>query len=161
PPWKRRGARVIKKRCEATLAGADGVVRSLPAVLIYSHDMANDGQAFHDKPLWAAKSQDERLRELLGDPAEIKEKPLRRDVRSLGRLLGNVIKEQEGQDLFETVEALRTLSIAGRAGQSSVDTRSYIVRRVTVTEATKLAKAFAIYFELTNLAETNHRKRRR
>ncbi|PYS37260.1 MAG: phosphoenolpyruvate carboxylase, partial [Acidobacteria bacterium] len=137
------------------------MVRSLPAVLIYSHDMANDGQAFHDKPLWAAKSQDERLRELLRDPAEIKEKPLRRDVRSLGRLLGNVIKEQEGQDLFETVEALRTLSIAGRAGQSSVDTRSYIVRRVTVTEATKLAKAFAIYFELTNLAETNHRKRRR
>src|SRR5215468_1364787 len=123
--------------------------------------MANDGQAFHDKPLWAAKSQDERLRELLGNPAEIKEKPLRRDVSSLGRLLGNVIKEQEGQNLFETVEALRTLSIAGRAGQSALDLRSDIIRRISVTEAAKLAKAFAIYFELTNLAETNHRKRRR
>src|SRR5262245_29639199 len=123
--------------------------------------MANHGQAFHDKPLCAARSQDERLRELLGQPAEIKDKPLRRDVSSLGRLLGRVITEQEGQDLFDTVEALRTLSIARRAGQSSLDTRSYIVRRITVSEATKLAKAFAIYFELTNLAETNHRKRRR
>src|SRR5262249_40212748 len=86
---------------------------------------------------------------------------LRRDVSSLGRLLGNVIKEQEGQSLFETVEALRRLSIAGRAGQSPVDLRSDIVRNITIAEAAKLAKAFAMYFELTNLAETNHRKGRR
>ena len=61
----------------------------------------------YDEPLWLVKSQDERLKELLGIPAEAKEAPLRRDVRSLGRLLGNVIKEQEGERLFETVEALR------------------------------------------------------
>jgi phosphoenolpyruvate carboxylase len=121
----------------------------------------NEGNPSNNEPLWAAENQEERLRELLGIPAEIKEKPLRRDVSSLGRLLGNVIKEQEGRELFETVEALRTLSIAGRAGQSPVDLRSDIVRRITITEAAKLAKAFAMYFELTNLAETNHRKRRR
>src|SRR6185436_9739670 len=100
----------------------------------------------------------------LGDPAELKEKPLRRDVSSLGRILGNVIKEQEGQHLFETVEALRTLSIAGRTNSSmpsAIDARMDIVRRITLTEAARLAKAFAMYFELTNLAETNHRKRRR
>src|SRR5262249_51144334 len=114
-----------------------------------------------DEPLWAASDQDERLRELLGIPAEVKEKPLRRDVGSLGRLLGNVIREQEGTPLFETVEALRTLSIAGRAGQPQAGPRRDIVRRISVSEAAKLAKAFAMYFELTNLAETNHRKRRR
>jgi len=118
-------------------------------------------QELNDEPLWSAASQEERLRELLGQPPEIKERPLRRDVSSLGRLLGNVIKEQEGQELFETVEALRTLSIAGRSGQSSIDASMDIVRRVTVPDAAKLAKAFAMYFELTNLAETNHRKRRR
>ncbi|PYV07591.1 MAG: hypothetical protein DMG07_28160 [Acidobacteria bacterium] len=107
------------------------------------------------------KSQDERLKELLGIPAEAKEAPLRRDVRSLGRLLGNVIKEQEGERLFETVEALRKLSIAGRADQSAFEPRIKIVRALTVAEAAKLGKAFAMYFELTNLAETNHRKRRR
>src|SRR5437870_7428533 len=111
--------------------------------------MTNEEQSSDSEPLWTAQSQEERLRELLGNPTEVKEKPLRRDVGSLGRLLGNVIKEQEGQKLFETVEALRTLSIAGRAGQSSLDVRNDIVRRLTVSEAAKLAKAFAIYFELT------------
>src|SRR6266446_3068639 len=113
------------------------------------------------RPLWSTTNQEERLRELLGNPPEIKEKPLRRDVSSLGRLLGNVIKEQEGENLFDKVESLRTLSIAGRAGQAGSDARIEIVRNVTVTEAARLAKAFAMYFELTNLAETNHRKRRR
>src|SRR5262245_18124420 len=122
--------------------------------------MAEDHE-LPDEQLWAAISQDERLHELLGQPAEIKEKPLRRDISSLGRLLGNVIREQEGLRLFETVEALRTLSIAGRAGQSALGTRLDIIRRIAVTEAARLAKAFAMYFELTNLAETNHRKRRR
>jgi phosphoenolpyruvate carboxylase len=116
---------------------------------------------FRDDPLWSAESQEERLHELLGEPAEIKERPLRRDVGSLGRLLGNIIKEQEGQALFAMVETLRTLSIAGRAGRSSIEDRIGMVRGVTVSEAARLAKAFAIYFELTNLAETNHRKRRR
>src|SRR5262245_35041353 len=122
--------------------------------------MAEDHE-LPDQPLWTAISQEERLHELLGQPAEIKEKPLRRDISSLGSLLGNVIKEQEGLNLFETVEALRTLSIAGRAGQSALEPRLDIVRRITVAEAARLAKAFAMYFELTNLAETNHRKRRR
>ena len=114
-----------------------------------------------DEPIWRADNQQERLKELLGNPADIKEKPLRRDVSSLGRLLGNVIKEQEGQRLFDMVESLRTLSISGRADQAAFQPRLDIVCGVTLTEAAKLAKAFAIYFELTNLAETNHRKRRR
>ena len=114
-----------------------------------------------DEALWRAGDQHERLSELLGVPAELKERPLRRDVRSLGRLLGDVIKEQEGEKLFDTVEALRKLSIAGRADQTEFEQRQNIVRNVTLAEAAKLAKAFAMFFELTNLAETNHRKRRR
>src|SRR5262245_20578875 len=114
-----------------------------------------------DDLLWRARDQHERLSELLGVPADLKENPLRRDVRSLGKLLGDVIKEQEGETLFQSVEALRKLSIAGRADQTSLEGRLEIVRNVSVAEAAKLAKAFAMFFELTNLAETNHRKRRR
>src|ERR1043165_6213654 len=113
------------------------------------------------EPIWRVEDQQGRLNELLGSPRNIKEKPLRRDVSSLGRLLGNVIKEQEGQRLFDMVETLRTLSISGRADQAAFQPRLDVVRGVTLTEAARLAKAFAIYFELTNLAETNHRKRRR
>ena len=111
--------------------------------------------------LWNPTDQHHRLDELLGDSPELKERPLHRDVRSLGRLLGNVIREQEGEPFFATVESLRTLSVAGRAEASSFDPARRIVQGVSSSAAAKLAKAFAIYFELTNLAETNHRKRRR
>src|SRR5262249_56206688 len=101
-----------------------------------------NGETSNEQPLWAARNQEERLRELVGNPPDLKEKPLRRDVSSLGRLLGNVIKEQEGQHLFETVESLRTLSIAGRAGESAPDMRDNIVRRISVAEPPTLPKAF-------------------
>src|SRR6185295_3936189 len=114
-----------------------------------------------EEVLWQAPNQHERLDELLGEPAEIKVRPLHRDVRSLGRLLGSVIREQEGDPFFDTVESLRKLSIAGRAEGSSFDPARLIVQGVASEVAAKLAKAFDIYFSLTNLAETNHRKRRR
>jgi phosphoenolpyruvate carboxylase len=114
-----------------------------------------------DENLWQATDQHERLDELLGIPPDQKERPLHRDVRSLGRLLGNVIREQEGEAFFATVESLRKLSIAGRAEGSSFDPARDIIQKVSSADAAKLAKAFGIYFDLTNLAETNHRKRRR
>jgi phosphoenolpyruvate carboxylase len=114
-----------------------------------------------DVPLWRADNQHERMEELLGATADIKEKPLRRDVRSLGQILGIVLREQEGERLFELVEKLRQLSITARTGATAFQPARQLIRDVSVIEATKLTKAFATYFELTNLAETNHRKRRR
>ena len=110
---------------------------------------------------WRADDQHQRLNELAGIPPDIKEEPLRRDVRSLGHLLGNVIKEQEGDKLFNMVESLRRLSIAHRADGTGFEPAQEIVHNVSIAEAAKLTKAFGIYFELTNIAETNHRKRRR
>src|SRR5581483_6276623 len=115
----------------------------------------------NDALFWRAADQHQRLNELAGIPPELKEEPLRRDVRSLGHLLGNVIKEQEGEALFQKVETLRKLSITHRADNSSFDPAYQIVRNLSVDDAATLTKAFAIYFELTNIAETNHRKRRR
>ena len=57
--------------------------------------------------LWAAEDQTARLSEMMSDDPRLKEAPLRRDVRSLGRLLGDVLKEQAGQALFDRVEQLR------------------------------------------------------
>ncbi len=124
-------------------------------------------------PLWKDGQQARRLAELTGEDASLKEAPLRRDVRSLGRLLGEVIREQEGDALFEAVEALRQLAIRHREGAVEEDTGSEpdpdelmrraegIVSGMAVAQAYRLTKAFSIYFELTNLAETAHRKRRR
>ena len=114
-----------------------------------------------DVPLWRVDDPHQRLQELLGIPPDLKETPLRRDVRSLGHLLGNALREQEGEGLFEKVESLRKLCIAGRTDAAAFEPAREVIRTITISDAAKLAKAFAIYFELTNLAETNHRKRRR
>jgi phosphoenolpyruvate carboxylase len=119
-------------------------------------------------PLWRADDQEQRLAELLGHNPELKTLPLRRDVRSLGHLLGRVIREQEGERLFDAVESMRQLAIRHREGERSGDEDTALMREaglivdaLSVPEAYRLTKAFATYFELTNLAETMHRKRRR
>ena len=66
------------------------------------------------EPLWKPAGQAERLAELMLNDAQQKEGPLRRDVRSLGILLGRVLKEQGGDELFATVEMLRELLIKQR-----------------------------------------------
>ncbi len=123
------------------------------------------------KPLWSPDNQEDRLAELTAQTTDAaKEAPLRRDVRSLGTLLGRVIKEQAGEAVFETVEQLRKLLIQQRErslqsgnapDETLVQREREIISRLSVEEAHLVTKAFAIYFELTNLAETNHRKRRR
>ncbi len=122
-------------------------------------------------PLWSAPIQPERLAELTARTSDaIKETPLRRDVRSLGILLGRVLVEQAGQPLFDTVERLRRLLIqhrervsraAGEEIESLLQQAKGVVAALDIATAYRVTKAFAAYFELTNLAETNHRKRRR
>ena len=121
-----------------------------------------------DSPLWSDAAPAARLAELTADTADpAKELPLRRDVRSLGILLGQVLVEQEGEAFFDVVEQLRRLLIQHREqlATSELDTlmaRAHeVIRGLSVEDAYRVTKAFSIYFELTNLAETNHRKRRR
>jgi phosphoenolpyruvate carboxylase len=132
---------------------------------------------FRVESLWRTEAQGERLAELTGEDPARKEAPLRRDVRSLGRLLGQVLREQEGPELYAAVEELRNLLIRSRRGASSeavpadagdgaaspggMRRAEGIVAGLDVRQAYRLTKAFSIYFELTNLAETNHRRRRR
>jgi len=125
-----------------------------------------------NKPLWAVDDQQSRLADLTAQSDEpAKDNPLRRDVRSLGAILGQVLTEQGGPELFESVEELRRLMIEHRenvrrnpeqASASELLRRAQeIVSKMDLSRAYQVTKAFAIYFELTNLAETTHRKRRR
>lgn len=120
--------------------------------------------------LWNPESWSQRLAELEAQSGELKEAPLRRDVRSLGILLGEVLREQAGDDLFEHVEALRQGTIRRRDAEARgseeeaarhAATALELVHSLPVERAVLLTRAFAFYFELINLAETNHRKRRR
>jgi len=124
------------------------------------------------KPLWKVDDQRARLADLTARSDQAtKDNPLRRDVRSLGAVLGQVIVEQAGQERFDSVEQLRRLMIEHRdamrrnprrASQAELMSKAQnIVSQMDLTSSYQVTKAFAIYFELTNLAETNHRKRRR
>jgi phosphoenolpyruvate carboxylase len=120
--------------------------------------------------LWSPANWPDRLAELQASSPELKEAPLRRDVRSLGTLLGNVLREQAGEPLYQAVEDLRRTAIARReadSNSSTQDAASHLQQAITrvagfdLGSAYRLARAFGFYFELINLAETNHRKRRR
>src|SRR6201996_1839105 len=122
--------------------------------------------------LWTPERWTDRLAELEARDFDAKQAPLRRDIRSLGALLGQVLREQAGDELFEKVETLRRASIARREAElagdlEAADARLEEARALTraaaedPSTAHQLARAFAFYFALINLAETNHRRRRR
>ena len=124
------------------------------------------------KPLWSTDDQAARLAELAASSDDsAKDSPLRRDVRSLGTILGDVLVEQSGRELFESVEQLRRLLIqqrestrrsgAAKSPSEMASEAQEIISGMDLLRAYQVTKAFATYFELTNLAETNHRKRRR
>jgi len=96
-------------------------------------------------------------------PSRDPEAPLRRDVRLLGEILGRVLVEQEGEELLEDEERIRTLSRkarkAGRPGPRA-DLEA-AVRGLPLGRQAQVLRAFGLYFQLANLAEQHHRLRRR
>jgi phosphoenolpyruvate carboxylase len=93
------------------------------------------------------------------DPFE----PHRRDVSTLGRILGEALIEQEGRAFFDLEERIRTLSKQRRGAKhrekAAAELRSAIAALDTPT-AERVARAFAHYFQAVNLAEQYHRVRR-
>ena len=85
-----------------------------------------------------------------------KDAQLRDDVRTLGALVGDVLREQCGEAFFQLVERVRHAAI------TSADNELHaLVRSLPPRDAETLVRAFATYFEVVNLAERIHRIRRR
>ena len=89
--------------------------------------------------------------------------PLRRDVRFLGNVLGEVLVHQGGTELLDIVEKIREMSKSLRANE---DAKLMAEFRSTVSSLSpeirhQVIRAFAIYFQLVNIAEQNHRIRRK
>ena len=88
--------------------------------------------------------------------------PLRDDVRLLGSLLGEVLKSQEGEPLFETVERVRALAKKLRASQKAdLAELGDVLSHLPMEDAVPVARAFAHFLTLANIAEQHHRVRRR
>jgi phosphoenolpyruvate carboxylase len=89
--------------------------------------------------------------------------PLRRDVRLLGDLLGRVMVEQEGEELLAEEEEIRHVSRRARETGDPV-VRAELARAVAALDLerqTKILRAFTLFFQLANIAEQQHRIRRR
>ena len=91
------------------------------------------------------------------------EQPLLNDIRLLGRLLGDVIRQQEGQPAYERVEQIRRLSVAFRrhADQNAGQALKRMLKRLPTDQAVSVIRAFTYFSHLANLAEDQHHLRRR
>jgi len=88
--------------------------------------------------------------------------PLRDDVRQLGDLLGQVLKVHDGPELFDRVERVRALSKRAHAGDDrAFDELADLMRALPEAVALRVARAFAHFLSLANIAEQHHRVRRR
>ena len=92
-----------------------------------------------------------------------KERQLADEIRLLGKLLGDTIREQEGSETFERIETIRRLSIAYERDADAEAGRALdvLLRGLTAEQAVLVVRAFSYFSHLTNIAEDRHYIRRR
>ncbi len=100
-------------------------------------------------------------------PATDKDLPLRDDIRRLGRLLGDTVRDQEGHDVFAVVEHIRQASVhLSQSPDSELDpaTRAEleaILNNLPRDSMLSVIRAFSYFLHLANIAEDQHHIRRR
>lgn len=94
--------------------------------------------------------------------AEDKDLPLRDDIRLLGRILGDTVREQNGEQVFETVEYIRQNSVRFRRNEDVSARRDLetTLNNLPPGEALQIIRAFGYFSHLANIAEDQHHIRR-
>ena len=94
---------------------------------------------------------------------KLNERPLVEDIRLLGRILGDVIREQEGAAAFELIEQIRKLSVAFRRDEDHTADKALkkLLKSLTGDQTVSVIRAFTYFSHLANLAEDRHHIRRR
>ena len=95
--------------------------------------------------------------------AAAKNRPLVEDIRLLGRILGDVIREQEGNEAFELIERVRQLSVAYRLKRDASAGRvlDRLLKNLSGDQTVSVIRAFSYFSHLANIAEDRHHVRRR
>lgn len=94
--------------------------------------------------------------------AEDKDAPLRDDIRFLGRLLGDTLRQQEGDEAFDTVEHIRQLATRFHRHHdlAARDQLEAVLAALPNEQTTQVARAFSYFSHLANIAEDQHHLRR-
>ncbi len=97
------------------------------------------------------------------DSKKDKDRPLIEDIRLLGRILGDVIREQEGPAIYDIVEKVRKLSVAFRrhADALAQSDMKKLLKSLSNEQTVSVIRAFTYFSHLANLAEDRHHIRRR
>ncbi len=92
-------------------------------------------------------------------PSRVDDLALRSDIRELGEILGEVIRDQWGEDLYELEETVRLATRALRAGPDEPRREELFatLTEASLLEVLRLVRAFTSYFHLANTAEQHHR----
>ena len=98
-----------------------------------------------------------------GAAAPDKDAPLKEDIRLLGRLLGEVLREQEGDAVFNVVETIRQTAVRFRrdADQAAGAELDALLAQLTREQTISVVRAFSYFSHLANIAEDQHHIRRR
>jgi phosphoenolpyruvate carboxylase len=96
-------------------------------------------------------------------PTVDKDTPLKEDIRLLGRLLGNVLREQEGETVFQVVETIRQTAVRFRreSDPNSGAELDKLLKKLSRDETISVVRAFSYFSHLINIAEDQHHIRRR
>ena len=92
-----------------------------------------------------------------------KESPLREDIRLLGRILGDTLREQEGEAVFDLIERTRQNAIRFRRDRDP-DARRELettLNKLDPVRTIAVVRAFSFFSQLANIAEDQHHNRRR
>ncbi|GJL76600.1 MAG TPA: phosphoenolpyruvate carboxylase [Nitrosomonas sp.] len=95
--------------------------------------------------------------------ADDKDLPLRKDIRLLGRMLGDILREQEGETSFELVEKIRQTAIRFHREQDPQARHELdrILAELSNAATVVVVRAFSYFSQLSNIAEDVHHNRRR
>src|SRR5207247_6927633 len=91
-----------------------------------------------------------------------KDLPLRDDIRLLGRVLGDTVREQEGETIFDIVERIRRTSIRFHRDEDDTARRDLeaMLKALSRDRTTQIIRAFSFFSHLANIAEDQHHIRR-
>jgi phosphoenolpyruvate carboxylase len=92
-----------------------------------------------------------------------KDAPLKEDIRLLGRLLGDVLRDQEGDAVFDVVETIRQTAVRFRrdADPKAGEELTALLHKLTRNQTISVVRAFSYFSHLANIAEDQHHIRRR
>lgn len=101
------------------------------------------------------------VKAIKGKQAPAPNAPLLRDIRFLGRILGDVIREQEGRDAYELIERIRQLAVAYRSKRDDQAGKALdkLLKNLSADQSVSVIRAFSYFSHLANLAEDRHQVR--